>query len=251
MTIQQDTRDAYARYRKTHPYTPATVALAVARRENSVPAWADALKGTTLYGYGTVDAWTGHVDGFGVTVTAEPDDVDDMSWLGTWTDDDGPDTVPNPDGGEPASYKYFRVENVQDWRDYWRQGMSRADARAAVRAAMEEDAREALKAQLFITVTVERDGTEVGTDTLGGCQGYESALWAVDDNGMLGNAMSEAKAAVAREVAADDVRKGRAAAIRELAATIAAYRDTPAVPQADRLADAVEVFLSFPPADAS
>jgi hypothetical protein len=192
MTLSDRTLRAFRNYRREHPYTSASVALTVAKRQTTDPTWAADL-------IGSGDRYTGTLPGgYDVVITMEYDDDTDTSWLGEWTDDPtGAVPNPDPDSGR-GSYKYFRPENIEPWEGYWRQGMSRAAARARVRQAMTEDAREALEPAYVVTVRVSREGIELGSDRLGGCRGYESALWAADDHDMVGNALHEARETLVR-----------------------------------------------------
>lgn len=179
--------NALCSYRTDHPYTPLRIALAIVRSQMSAPAWFEAFD-TNDY-----DLWTGEVDGWQVAIKTESEADPDISWLGEFTDDPH-GAVKNPDY-QHGRYKYFRPENIQNWRDFWRQGMTRAAAKQRVVEIMHEDAKTALEEQQTISVTVSRFGCELGSTHLGWVYAdtENELMWVVDDHDMIREAIDQAK----------------------------------------------------------
>ena len=137
----------------------------------------------------------------------------DLSWLGEFTDDDGPDTVPNPDAhGRYArnGSKRFRLVTGQAERADWLRGagMARGPAWIEARRQMGDDARMACDLRpYYVTAEAYRDGVLMGTASIGtddddGFGGSEAESTA-DDYGLIGEAVRYAWEAMARRYGAN------------------------------------------------
>lgn len=92
---------------------------------------------------------------------------------GTFTDDDGPDTIPNEDTNysNGRGYKRFRPEySIEDrYVDARARGMSRAVAQEYAESGARSDMLRARESQyVTVTVTASRAGVELGSASLSG-----------------------------------------------------------------------------------
>lgn len=137
-----------------------------------------------------------------VIIKVQPDDCPDFSFLGDLNDDEG--DVINPEWfyseyGRCHEWKWFKSENtsVAELTAHYNGhlGMSKHNARLAAIRSLQEDARTMRNNEQYgITVTVEIDGTEIGSDSLWGNDGLESeaSVWeVVEYHGMIENAAAE------------------------------------------------------------
>ena len=199
------------RLARVHPRYPASLRLALARR-GTVPA----LDWQTDHGenYGE-EAEAGEVDGFTIRLAwCALDEPMDLSWLGEWTDDDGPDTVPNPDHlgryASSGSYRRFRLVTGQAERADWLRGagMARGPAWTEARRQMADDARMACDLRpYYVTAEAYRDGKLIGSASMGtddddGFGGLEAEATA-DDYGLIAEAVADAWEAMARRYGAN------------------------------------------------
>ena len=203
MSTPEHVAREYRRVRREDPYTSARYALHVARRANysSPHDWTDD-------GDGMV-ATLPPVDGFTITARAVPlYEPADLDFWGEFTDDDGPDTVPNP-CYEHGSYKRFRPTYSMEERfaDY-RRTMPAAVARDRARADAERDARSAVNAVPFhVTVEASRCGKVYGVAGLGS----EADEWVrevdadgvIDEYDLAGEAVADAWRTLAAELGLD------------------------------------------------
>lgn len=191
--MNEITARAFRNYRRENPRVPAVNALAIVKRQTTLPEWAAEFDWSM-----SGERWTGEVDGWDIVISTEVDQDTDISWLGEFTDD-STDAVPNPEY-QHGRYKYFRpdADRVPTTKDY-PAGMSRAEIREAIRAQMEADARLALEPQHVVSVTASRKGIELGSAVMGGSyiDGGNDLLWTVDDYDMISEAISEAETALA------------------------------------------------------
>lgn len=198
------------RLARVHPDYPARVRLSIARTPRPGLDWhADH---TANYGE---EAEAGEVDGFTLRYTWEAlDEAPDLSWLGEFTDDDGPDTVPNPDHhgryASSGSYARFRPTTGQAERAEWlhRSGMARGPAWIEARRQMEADARTACDLRpYYVTAEAYRDGVLMGSDSLGtdgdDSFGGQEAEDCIVGNGMAAEAVAEAWRYLARRYGAN------------------------------------------------
>ncbi len=178
--------DRYRRIRRENRYMPADHAIAVARRQVA-PQWAEDMD------YNAYTGWVGTVDNFHVEIRTEVDDIQDISWLGTFTDDPT-DAIPNPEY-QHGRFKFFRpdvfqVESLESLRRQW--GRTQAAEIRAIR--LDQTVRTALDTQYTIIVDVydPRENTYIGTTSLGGCfwETAEDILWHVHDNDLIEQAAS-------------------------------------------------------------
>lgn len=111
-----------------------------------------------------------------VTIEIRQDDDADVSWLGTFSDDEGDIRNPRWTRGNRDTFKFFTAENttVDELTKHYNGhlGMPKHDARLAAIKSIEEDAKMAAggddRGQEGIIVRVEIDGTYVGEDSLWG-----------------------------------------------------------------------------------
>ena len=203
MTIPAPLLRSYRWARREDPYTPARYALALARRANysSPHDWTDD-------GDGMV-ATLPPVDGFTITARAVPlYEPADLDFWGEFTDDDGPDTVPNP-CYEHGSYKRFRpTYSIAERFDDYRRTMPAQIARERARADAERDARSAVNAAPFyVTVEASRGGKVYGVAGLGS----EADEWVrevdadevIDGYDLAGEAVDNAWRELARSLGLD------------------------------------------------
>jgi hypothetical protein len=183
-----ETARSYRRIRRENPLRTAQAALELARRE-AWPAWAEGFE-TSLY----TERVSGEVDGHQVVIRTEEDDVQDITWLGSFTDDPI-DAVPNPEY-ERGRYRYFRpdvfmVTSLESLRRHY----GRRQAREVYAAQLADLVRTALATQLIVIVEVYDDsGAVTGTATLAGCyvESIAELLWKVDEHGMIAEAIDSA-----------------------------------------------------------
>lgn len=183
----------YRQIRRENPRFPAQYALAVAKRRHTQPPWADE------FSEDRDGVFTGEVHGFAITISSEIDDDQDISWLGTFTDDpDG--AVKNPGYDGPNTYKYFHPDNVETIEELRARGFSRAGAEAERTRRAEEAAQSALEPQYIVSVAVSRGDVEILTNYLGGCyiDSANDLLWTVHDHGMIDEAISQAEDSLKR-----------------------------------------------------
>lgn len=111
-------------------------------------------------------------DGFDLTLTVEPDDFVDLSWIGHFTDHPGNDEAIETKAGR-NSYKYFVPEYklADRIKDKSKRGMSRHDAWLQAREDQHRDMEIARDyAPNFIKVTASKNGIDLGSATLGGVE---------------------------------------------------------------------------------
>lgn len=142
-------------------------------------------------------------DGYLVRVTVEPDDFMDLSWLGTFTDDpDG--AVPNPDwNGDSRTYRYFVPTYTLEERrrDLSALGWAKGPAEQEARRQIEQDARRAVDLREYVIgVKVSREGVELGSAYIGGCDfdGLEEAEQMIAEYDLIGEAITEANETLGR-----------------------------------------------------
>lgn len=110
-------------------------------------------------------------DGFTFSITVEPDDDTDLSWLGEWTNTHEPGAVKNPNHSPGQTFEWFvptytYAERVCHLREA---GRSRGVAAEEARAAVEKDAATAVDyVEYVIGAKCSREGVELGVAYLGG-----------------------------------------------------------------------------------
>lgn len=154
------------------------------------------------------EADAGTVDGFAIRVKVEPiyDEPTDISWLGEWTDDEGPDTVPNPQATH-GSYSHFRCEyTFEDRFSDFRRTHTADEARRLAREAMEGDAQLAHDLTDYIVTVEACEGDRVvgsasfGSDWTDADDDRRMAEDVAIGNGMIEEAVSDAWQSRARRL---------------------------------------------------
>jgi hypothetical protein len=145
------------------------------------------------------------VDGFDISIRVEPDDSNDYSFLGEFSDNEGIDSIKNPEAwnryGEPnhnyLAYFTPAISEAEHFAYLHKSGMDKQSAHLKAREIVIEmmnTARDYSASVLFVTAS--RDGIELGSDVLGGID-YDDPADAVWDHDMIDNAIGEAKAKLA------------------------------------------------------
>lgn len=188
--------DLYKRQRRQDRRMPASTALALARQAERVPAgWWPGDEPETW----CAEGWT-------YTARLRWDECPIPDWLGEFTDDDGPDTIPNPEY-QHGRYKRFRPANpgMAEFPYYRAAGMGKAEARERCAELDRDAARRAAAGEMY-GVTVEATGPngETGEASLGGIDdehpyGY---AWSVAVDELAPEARGEAEASALRRFAA-------------------------------------------------
>jgi hypothetical protein len=221
--------ERYRAIRAEHPDMRARYAFSWAKREITDPPlaldWQDYNRGMDSGKTATLER-----DGFQVNVKAlydydsepdvtfsnEPDaagSVEHPEWRAFMERTDGYGDDPNYGYRTPDVYRWITPNyvTVAENRDYYAQnGYSRNDANLKAQSDIRQIALDAISEDrnvFWIRVTVYREGVELGSDSLGGIDlgrfesdaKFERELSeAVEDNGMIDTAISEANETLSR-----------------------------------------------------
>lgn len=180
----------YATYKKTRSdFCAATSAFRVAKRPLTprLSPYPTDLKDNTQFCY----------QGFDICIAVEPDDDLETSWLGTFSERRDEDAICHGDRNN-NSVAYFNPANtINDHRQwYQKKGYSKHESYTRARSHVLDDYQTLLEiyrnGQALITVTASLKGTKLGTDVLGCCD-WDNIEEAIIDNGMVENAVTQAK----------------------------------------------------------
>lgn len=204
-------RDEYKRNRAKYPTMGAGTALAWARsavkRAEAQSGWDWAYSGETA---------TREEDGFTLTLSVRLDEYPDSSHVGSFTDNWEPGAIViTPENRyAPAAfrcdYRYFvpGISYREHCESLSKSGWARHAADCEARRYGREDMRRAFNYCAYIvSVEVEREGIELGQSSIGGCEFDDSACGTdnqseaetiADDYGLVSEALTEAREAIAR-----------------------------------------------------
>ena len=140
-------------------------------------------------------------EGFTIDVRVTPDDWTDLSWLGEFTDD--PEGAVRNPAYERDHYKYFRpaYSVAERRRDLSALGYAKGPAEQTAREQVQDDARKAVGlVEYVVIVTAGREGVELGSASLGGCDVSSSrdVEQTVEEHGLIEEAIAEARATLGK-----------------------------------------------------
>lgn len=186
--LDDRTREAYARFRREHPLASAYTALRDAKGpEHDLPGW-ERPEGARYDGQ-----WTKQIGEYDVHICAKIESHGPMpgdgygeyedgfeNEVGYWTLTDAPLGLPsrhfvappaNQDNYNRDGSNFFVPDNIEEQYEWMRTagGMSKGVARDTITEWAEETSRELYTDLTYylLTVTVYREGVELGGDTIG------------------------------------------------------------------------------------